>query len=95
MTKRKAYNWKEIIPAQERSGKSVHEFCKEKGITANLFYVNRKKLHAQGFVEVEIREAGVKKKPIVLTYQGIRIEIEAGFCKEALREVLAVIGGIE
>lgn len=95
MTKRKVYNWKELISAQERSGKSVREFCKEKGITANLFYVTRKKLHAQKFVEVELRETSIQKKPIILTYRGIRIEIQAGFCKQPLGEVISVVGGME
>ena len=95
MTKRKNHNWKELIVEHERSGKSVREYCKGKGIAANLFYVNRKKLQAQEFVEVAVRKVAVEGKPLVLTYRGVRIGIEAGFCKETLEDVLAVIRGME
>ena len=43
---RTAY-WRERIAEQERSGIPVQQFCKERGITEQSFYVGRKRLRRQ------------------------------------------------
>jgi len=95
MTKRKRLNWKELVAEHELSGKSVRAFCGEKGIAANSFYVNRKKLKIQDFVQIGVSKEEVRKEPIILTYRGLRIEIKPGFCKKTLHEVLSVVGDVE
>ena len=43
-TNRKAEEWSERIAAQQRSGISVKQFCKEQGLTEYSFYAWRKRL---------------------------------------------------
>src|SRR5215813_11123678 len=54
---RSAY-WREHIAEQERSGMSVQQFCKEKGITEQSFYVWRKRLGEQEWARFALVETG-------------------------------------
>jgi hypothetical protein len=42
MGKKKDINWKQFVAEHQKSGKTVVEFCKEKGIHPNSFYSARK-----------------------------------------------------
>jgi transposase-like protein len=44
----KADEWAERIAAQQRSGMSVKQFCKEQGLTEYSFYAWRKRLQERG-----------------------------------------------
>jgi len=50
--------WRERLAAQERSGVSVRQFCKEQGLTECSFYAWRKRLRAQGPVRFALVERG-------------------------------------
>ena len=57
--------WREIVCQQEQSGLSVHEFCKQRGVTEASFYNWRKQLRSKatvGFALVEAQEKGFKPK---------------------------------
>lgn len=54
---RTAY-WRERIAEQERSGVPVQQFCKEKGITEQSFYVWRKRLRKQEPARFALVETG-------------------------------------
>jgi hypothetical protein len=47
-TNPKANEWAERIAAQQRSGISVKQFCKERGLTEYSFYAWRKRLQESG-----------------------------------------------
>lgn len=91
MVRRTKAAWEEILAEYKGSGKSVREFCKDKGLHANTFYLNRKKHRDTGFVEVQVQEHAFPIKPIILRFNDISIELQPGFCKNTLREILAVL----
>src|SRR5215471_10726511 len=52
----KADAWAERIAAQQRSGRSVKQFCKEQGLTECSFYAWRKRLGENGPVRFALVE---------------------------------------
>jgi len=55
--------WRERIAAQERSGLSVQQFCKEQGLNNPSFYYWRKRLRQQTPVRFALIETGVAQPP--------------------------------
>jgi hypothetical protein len=99
--KPKAEEWAERITAQERSGMSVKEFCKEQGVTECSFYAWRKRLRNESgpirfaLVERSARRQERTAEPVlelVLT-TGERLRIGAGVDSATLRSVLGVLRG--
>ena len=54
----KADQWRDRIAAQERSGMSVKQFCKEQELTECCFYAWRKRLRKQAPVRFALVERG-------------------------------------
>ncbi len=94
----KAAEWAERIAAQQRSGNSVKQFCKEHGLTEYSFYAWRKRLQRKDpvrFALVERRASrqegtGAGLLELVLT-SGERLRIGAGVDASTLRAVLEVL----
>jgi transposase-like protein len=90
--------WREQIAQHERSGLSVPEFCKERGIVEQSFYVWRKRLREQGPMRFALVEAvPVEREPrmgagleLVLA-RGERLRIGADVDLMLLRRVLEVL----
>ena len=92
--------WRERIAEQERSGTSVKQFCKERGLTECSFYAWRKRLRQQQepvrFALVERRaanrqeNAGQGTLELVLP-SGARLRISAGVDSTILRKVLEAL----
>ena len=91
--------WPERLAEQERSGKSVRSFCKDRGIAEHVFYYWRKRLRRQSqpvrFALVERSAASPEPSApagleLVLT-TGERLRIGAGVDAAALRTVLEVL----
>jgi transposase-like protein len=61
----KADEWVERIAAQQRSGMSVKQFCKEHGLTEYSFYAWRKRLQEKGPVRylLELQPEVLPKSP--------------------------------
>jgi Transposase len=89
--------WRDRIAEQQRSGMSVKQFCKERGLTECSFYAWRKRLRngqePVRFALVE-REAGVRQQAaagagleLVLT-SGARLRIATSVDSATLRRVL-------
>jgi hypothetical protein len=57
-TAERAAYWRERIGEQERSGVSVQQFCKEKSITEQSFYIWRKRLRKQEPTRFALVETG-------------------------------------
>lgn len=95
MKTRQVRNWSELISEQENSGKSIDEFCKEKGIHYTSFYKNRKKLEKSNFVEIKKRTkphpVQIEEDPIILNYGTFSITLKSGFNKKTLLDVLSVL----
>jgi len=95
---RTAY-WRERIAEQERSGVPVQQFCKEKGITEQSFYVWRKRLRRQEparFALVETgpaRQHAPKTELELVLVSGERLRIGAEVDPALLRRVLEALRG--
>ena len=91
----KADEWAERIAAQQRSGMSVKQFCKEQGLTEYSFYTWRKRLQESGPVRFALVERSVRRQEgtaeaaleLVLA-TGERLRIGAGVDIATLRTVL-------
>jgi hypothetical protein len=94
----KADEWAERIAAQQRSGMSVKQFCKEKGLTEYSFYAWRKRLQQCGPVRFALveRNARQKERPAEAVLElvlatGERLRIGAGVDTTTLRAVLDIL----
>lgn len=81
----KTDEWAERIAAQQRTGISVKQFCKEQGLTAYCFYAWRKRPEEQMPVRFALLERSARRRDrttepvmeLVLT-TGERLRIGAG-----------------
>ena len=94
----KADQWAERIAAQQRSGVSVKQFCKEQGLTEYSFYAWRKRLQETGPVRFALVDRSPRRQEraaeaaleLVLA-TGERLRISAGVDAATLRTVLDVL----
>jgi transposase len=94
----KANEWAERIAAQQRSGISVKQFCKEQGVSEYSFYTWRKRLHESGPVRFALVERNSRRQErtadasleLVLA-SGDRLRIGIGVDTATLRAVLDVL----
>src|SRR5262245_60879082 len=94
----KADQWRERIAEQKRSGLSVKQFCKQRGLTDYSFYTWRKRLGQQQPMRFALVETGSMRQQsatealleLVLA-TGERLRISAGVDSKALRTVLEVL----
>src|SRR5689334_11664330 len=91
----KAEEWAERIAAQQRSGITVKQFCKERGLTEYSFYAWRKRLQENGPVRFALIERSARRQDrpadaaleLVLA-TGARLRIGTGVDAATLRTVL-------
>jgi hypothetical protein len=91
----KADEWAERIAAQQGSGMSVKQFCKEHGLTEYSFYAWRKRLQEKGPVRFALVERSARRQDhpteavleLVLA-TGERLRIGTGVDAATLRTVL-------
>jgi hypothetical protein len=96
----KANEWAERIAAQQRSGISVKQFCKEQGLTEYSFYAWRKRLQESGPVRFALVERSARRQerttePVLelVLPTGERLRIGTGVDITTLRTVLGVLRG--
>ena len=93
--------WRGLISEQEQSGKTVAEFCRERGIAASKLYSWKRRCvdeAASGFVRLRAVSA-VKTEPVATARSGIEVRlvggrslvVESGFDASHLRALLAVL----
>ena len=90
----KADEWAERIAAQQRSGLSVKQFCRERGVTECSFYAWRKRLQESGPVRFALVERSARRQEAILELVlagGERLRIGAGVDTATLRTVLDVL----
>jgi transposase len=90
--------WRERIAEQERSGISVKEFCEDRSLTEQSFYVWRKRLRKQQPMRFALLETGLAcQQPgreadlEVVLATGERLRIGAGVDSRVLRAVLEAL----
>src|SRR4030081_1838122 len=94
----KAHEWAERIAAQQCSGNSVKQFCKEQGLTEGSFYAWRKRLQKGELVRFALVDRGATRQEpateaaleLVLA-TGERLRIGAGVDAATLRTVLEAL----
>lgn len=92
--------WRERIAEHGRSGLSIKEFCKERGVTAWSFYSWRKRLREAGPVRFALiergpvrQESGLDAQLEVVLASGERLYISSGVEAATLRMVLEALRG--
>jgi len=90
-------DWRSRISAQEGSGVSVKQFCKQQGLSEQSFYYWRKRLQTPASMRFALVEAAPRRGPaehaaleLVLT-TGERLRISAGVDATTLRQVLEAL----
>jgi hypothetical protein len=87
--------WRERIAEQERSGLSVKQFCKERGVSEYSFYTWRKRLAKKEpvrFALVDREAAGQEAATLeLLLRSGERLRIGSGVDAATLRTVLEAL----
>jgi Transposase len=98
LAKPKTEEWAERIAAQQRSGTSVKQFCKEHGLTEYSFYAWRKRLQEAGPVRFALveRNARQQERPAEAALElvlatGERLRIGAGVDTATLRAVVDIL----
>src|SRR4051812_15918676 len=93
--KPKADQWVERIAAQQRTGVSVKQFCKEQGLTEYSSYAWRKRLQQTGPVRFALvdrsprrQESAAEAALELVLSTGERLRISAGVDGATLRTVL-------
>jgi hypothetical protein len=94
----KADEWAERIAAQQRSGISVKQFCRDQGLTEYSFYAWRKRLQEIGPVRFALVERSGRRQErtaealleLVLA-SGERLRIGTGVDITTLRTVLDIL----
>jgi hypothetical protein len=96
----KADEWAERVAAQRRSGVSVKQFCKERGLTECSFYAWRKRLQEKGPVRFALVERSVRRQertaePVLelVLVTGERLRIATGVDGATLRTVIEALRG--
>ena len=87
----KTDEWAERIAAQQRSGNSVKQFCKEQGLTEGSFYAWRKRLQKKEPVRFALVDRGAARQEAAVELvlaTGERLRISAGVDGATLRTVL-------
>lgn len=91
-------SWQRKIKAQEQSGKSIAAWCREKSINDKTFRRWKRNLKPKsssvpdGWCEVQPRPAVKSSGSLKLVIdERITIELQSGFDRQMLREVLAVL----
>jgi len=94
----KADEWAERVAAQQRSGISVKQFCKEQGLTEYSFYAWRKRLQKKEPIRFALVDRGAtRQEPAtevaleLVWATGERLRISAGVDAATLRTVLEVL----
>jgi transposase-like protein len=87
----KADEWAERVAAQQRSGMSVKQFCKEHGLTECSFYAWRKRLQKTEPVRFALVDRGAARQEAAVELvlaTGERLRISAGVDGGTLRTVM-------
>jgi hypothetical protein len=82
--------WRDLFTEQKRSGKTVRDFCRSKGVNENVFF--RKKKQLGGTVTLVRLPVGLSDSaPIEITVGGVRIGVGSGFEERELVRVLRCV----
>jgi hypothetical protein len=81
--------WSALILEQEKSGKSVAAFCREKNIHPNLFYRKRKENNSGRFVKLSLPVPNPGNLKIKV--KDVTIELGSHINSDTLKDILQVV----
>lgn len=95
--------WAGIIHARNESGQTIKEFCQQNGITETQYFYWLRRVRATAlqeqssrFVEISaptetaVAESGTAG--VIIEYNGARIKVTNGCCRNTLSMVMEVLG---
>ena len=89
--------WVEVIEEQRKSGYSVADFCRERGLSAASLYSWRRRLakpaDAKKFVAVQLPPVRSVACCEILLSGGDRVSVPPGFDADSLQCILSVLRG--
>ncbi|HEY6304475.1 MAG TPA: transposase [Terriglobales bacterium] len=91
--------WRRLVSEQARSGQSVAEFCRERGLHTSYFFAWKKRLRESArFLEVQVTErtantSGGSRVEIRLQ-NGRSLVVGLGFDAEHVRALLALVEAV-
>ena len=85
--------WRERIAEQARSGISIKQFCKDRGIAEHAFYSWRRRLRETEPVRFALVDRTAEWKLELTLLSGERLRIGAGVDGATLRAVLEALRG--
>ena len=92
-----ADQWRERIAEQQRSGTSIKQFCKERGLAEHSFYAWRRRLQRAETVRFAVVERGLRQETTMdacvelILPTGERLRIAGGVDAMTLRTVLEAL----
>ena len=92
-----ADQWRERIAEQQRSGTSIKQFCRERGLAQHSFYAWRKRLQRSEPVRFAVVDRGLRLEATMDTCvelilpTGERLRIAGGVDATTLRTVLEAL----
>ena len=95
-----AEKWRGIIDEQNRSGQTVMEFCRQRGIAASSLFAWKRRLRGSAssvtpaFVEAAVNDEVDGEAIEIVCSGGRRIVVRGGFDSQVLRQVINVIEGL-
>lgn len=102
----KEQQWRERIDTCINSGMSIKGWCKANQVSSYQYHYWKKKFKAEqdskkhtttGWAPLIIHESHseiLKAEPIILQVETFKIEINEGFNKQTLKEVLQILGDL-
>jgi hypothetical protein len=82
--------WRMLFGEQERSGMNAKNFCREKGVCANVYYRKKKSLSGEGgLVKMPIKLE--KGAAIEISMGSVTIGLRSGFVEQELVRVLRCV----
>ncbi len=87
------WNWPELIEEQKQSGKTISEFCADKGVHYTSFYKNRKKLKKSSFIEIKQKAPVLQPQnpTMILRYKDFSLDLASGYNRQSLIDLLKIL----
>ena len=82
--------WRDLFAEQQQSGQSAQQFCRVKGVNANVFYRKKKQMGGGGGL-VRLAVGMAKGMPIEIAMGGVTIGVRCGFAEQELVRVLRCV----
>ena len=95
MSEKYNHDWEKMVKEQQESGKSIKDFCAEKGFKENTFYTRRKKLRELKFIRILPKKQESGKGELTVKYGELSILVGPDTCLTTLQSLFSLLGIIK